>query len=293
MLTDFLLPREVVVERVLRETHDTFTLHLTPHPTPRTATPAGLPPEQPVPEQWPVRGKPGQFNMLYVFGVGEAPISVSGDPYETDAIVHTVRSVGGVSEALRRMRRGDVLGLRGPYGTCWPLDAVAGRDVVLIAGGIGLAALRPVVHTLLRERSGCRSVSLLYGARSPRDLLFPRQLEQWKRRNDFLVEIIVDSGDADWRGRVGTLVNLLHYVHFDPRNALVMLSAPEVMMRSVGRALEQRGVSRNSVWVQVERNMQCAVGLCGHCQLGPELVCLNGPIFSYDRVAHLLAVREL
>lgn len=236
---------------------------------------------------------PGQFNMLYAFGVGEVPISISGDPTREGPLVHTVRAVGAVSRALCAARRGDVLGVRGPFGSGWDLGKAAGRDVVIVAGGIGLAPLRPVIYQLLAERERYGGVSLLVGARSPATLLYPRELRDWRGRSDLRVEVTVDHAERGWRGHVGVVTELLTALRLDPARTAALVCGPEVMMRLTAAVLADRGVPPAAIRVSLERNLRCAVGHCGHCQLGPLLICRDGAVFDYRRVAPLLATREL
>ncbi len=264
------------VQRVVTETHDTFTLVLSP--------PADL---------VPFSFKPGQFNMLYAFGSGEVPISMSGRPGETNEIVHTIRAVGPVTQQLHRLRRGDTVGVRGPFGTAWPVEEAEGHDVVLLAGGIGLAPLRPALYHILAHRDRYGRVVLLFGARTPEDLLFAKELETWRGRFDVDVEITVDRAGRGWRGLVGVVTSLVPRAPFEPRSTMAFVCGPEVMMTFGVPELERRGVPRDHIQVSLERNMKCAIGLCGHCQLGPLFVCRDGPVFTYARVAPLLAVREM
>jgi NAD(P)H-flavin reductase len=236
---------------------------------------------------------PGQFNMLTVFGVGEVPISLSGDPLEHDRLVHTVRSVGAVSQALTRFGPGDIIGLRGPFGTGWPMAETVGRDVVLVAGGLGLAPLRPVLYRLLAERGRYGKIVLLYGTRSPRDILFRRQLEAWRRRLDIEIEVTVDHAVGDWHGEVGVVTRLIARAAFDPMHAIAMVCGPEVMMRFAIAALRDARIAAEAIYLSMERNMKCAVGLCGHCQLGPVFLCRDGPVFRYDRMQSLLRLKEI
>jgi len=237
--------------------------------------------------------KPGQFNMLYVPGIGEAPISISGDPADEATIVHTIRSVGAVTRALCALRPGSRVGVRGPYGTSWPLAAAEGGDLVIVAGGIGLPPLRPALYAALRDHARFGQIVLLYGARTPDDLLFPAELEQWQARSDLHVEVIVDSADANWRGNVGVVPTLIGKAPFDPSTTTAFMVGPEIMMRFSTRALLAAGIPDDRLHLSMERNMQCAVALCGHCQLGPFLVCRDGPVLSYRQLARWLEVREL
>jgi NAD(P)H-flavin reductase len=238
------------------------------------------------------RFAPGQFAMLYAFGVGEAPISVSsigGD----GAVVHTVRAVGAVTNAICAAQPGDMLGVRGPFGTAWPLAEAEGRDVVVVAGGIGLAPLRPVIHELLADRDRYGAVCILYGGRTPAELLYPRDLESWRGRFDIDVDVTVDVAEADWHGRVGLVTRLIPPAVFDPATAVAMVCGPEVMMRFTALALQDRGMSDDRIWLSLERSMTCATGHCGHCQLGPLFICKDGPVLRRDVVEPLMRVPEL
>jgi NAD(P)H-flavin reductase len=272
---DPMRPRPFVVLRTSRETGDTFTLTL--EPTEGCGSPFA----------------PGQFNMLYVFGVGEAPISISGDPAKPEILVHTVRAVGSVTRALQGLSKGDQVGVRGPFGTPWPVEQAHGHDVVVVAGGIGLAPLRPVLYHLLLHRGQYGRVVLLYGARTPRDLLFARELRDWRSRFDLEVEVTVDRATAEWLGAVGVVTKLIGRSPFDPASAMAFVCGPEVMIRFTAMALQGRGVADPNIFVSLERNMRCAVGLCGHCQFGPAFVCKDGPVFRYDRALPFFGLREV
>ena len=262
------------IQQVVRETADTVTLTLDASSSP-------------------VRFEPGQFNMVYLFGQGEVPISISGDPEEPDKLVHTIRAVGPTTRPMLDLVPGDVLGIRGPYGTAWPLKEAHGTDVVVVAGGIGLAPLRPMILHLLRHRREYSRVIILYGARSPDQLLFRRQLHHWRGRFDLTVEAIVDKAGPDWHGPVGVVTRALDRARFDADDATIVTCGPEVMMRFVVREAEEEGVPADRIWVSMERNMKCAIGLCGHCQWGPDFVCKDGPVFRWDRIASRFAHKEL
>jgi NAD(P)H-flavin reductase len=271
-----LVPVPWQVRSLQRETYDTFTLALTP--------PDGTPP---------LAFAPGQFNMLYVFGVGEVPISISGDPAKPEMLVHTARAVGAVTKAMSDLKRGQVVGVRGPYGTAWPVLEARGRDVVIAAGGIGLPPLRPALYYILAHRDEYGRVAVLYGARAPHDILFARELERWRGRFDLEVEVTVDTAPSDWRGNVGLVTMLIPKVQVEPPNTVAMIVGPEIMMRFVVLELEKLGVRSENIFISMERNMKCAVGYCGHCQFGPTFVCKDGPVFRYDRLAWLLGKREI
>jgi NAD(P)H-flavin reductase len=230
--------------------------------------------------------------MLYVFGVGEAAISLCGDPAETETILHTIRAVGSVTGALERLQAGDALGLRGPFGSSWPLHEARGQDVVMVAGGIGLPPLRPVIHHLLRHRGDFRRIILLYGARTPADSLYGAEIEEWRRHDDVQILVTVDCGDRSWRGPVGVVTGLFAHCAFEPRRTVGLTCGPEVMMRFTIREFLKRGVPEDRLFLSLERNMQCAVGFCGHCQFGPDFVCMDGPVFRYDRIKLFWSIRE-
>ena len=274
--TDPMTPVPFRIDRVRRELSDTFSLELLP--------PAGI-------DRFSFG--PGQFNMLYQFGVGEAPISISSDPAEPSRLVHTIRTVGGVTAALSRLRPGASVGVRGPFGTSWPVQEAEGRDVVIIAGGIGLAPLRPAIYEILRHRQRYGNVVILYGARTPADILFRRQIEKWRGRLDVSVDVTVDSAGSDWVGNVGVVTSLIPRAHFDPVDAVAMICGPEMMMRFTVKALNEMGVGDERIHVSMERNMKCALGFCGHCQFGPEFVCKDGPVFSFERIRELFSLREI
>lgn len=234
---------------------------------------------------------PGQFVMVYAFGVGEIPISISGPPNRSGPLVLTVRAVGAVSRAVTAAIPGAVLGIRGPFGTSWPIDDAAGSDIVVVAGGIGLAPLRPVVLRTLERRARYETVTLLYGARTPQDLLYPGQLAEWT--SDLSVDVTVDAADTTWPGKVGVVPKLVSAALFRPAATTAFVCGPEVMMHFTIAALLERGVPADRIMLSMERDMRCGVGLCGHCQLGPTLICRDGPVYSYADLAPWLTVREL
>ncbi len=262
--------------RVRKETYDTFSLEL--------ELPNGISE---------LSFAPGQFNMLYVFGVGEVPISISGDPTTPKTLVHTTRAVGTVTKAMRKLKVRDILGVRGPFGSHWPVEEAMGNDVVIVAGGIGLAPLRPVLYWILSQRDKYGKVVLLYGTRSPADILFRRELEKWRARFDLEVELTVDRATSAWRGNVGVVTTLIPRASFDPLSTVAMVCGPEVMMRYSVLELQKRGVESEDIYISMERNMKCGVGFCGHCQFGPTFVCKDGPVFRYDRIKEWFVRREV
>jgi NAD(P)H-flavin reductase len=271
-----MLPAVFEIMAVRNETHDTFTIDLEPVNGPAEFS-----------------FKAGQFNMLYAFGVGEVPISISGDPTDSSVLIHTIRSVGTVTKAIRTLKRGDFLGVRGPFGSHWPVVEAAGSDMVIIAGGIGLAPLRPTLYHVLSQREKYGKVVLLYGTRSPDDILYRRELERWRSRFDLDVYITVDRAPSGWRGNVGVVTSLIQKAPFDPVNTVAMVCGPEIMMRFTVQELQKCGIRGEDIYVSMERNMKCAVGFCGHCQYGPVFICKDGPVFSYDRIKDLFALREV
>lgn len=235
--------------------------------------------------------EPGQFTMLGLLGVGEVPISISGDP-EDPLLLHTIRDVGGVTHTLVTAQVGDILEVRGPYGTGWGVAGGIGGDVVVVAGGIGLAPLRPAILALIAARDLYRTVALRYGARSPADRLYPAELERW-RGQGIDVETIVDHSSMRWTGRVGLVTTLLARLDIEPASALALVCGPEVMLRNVAQTLVDLQVPADRIRLSLERNMKCGVGLCGHCQLRELFLCVDGPVLPYSRVAPLLATREV
>ena len=271
-------PSRYVVAARRAETYDTVTLMLRP---------ADDPIEMP---------RPGQFTMVYAYGVGEIPVSISGfrssgDP-RRHLLVHTIRAVGAVSRALCAAAPGDMVGVRGPFGTGWGVDGAAGRDMLIVAGGIGLAPLRPVLLTALAERARYGRVVLLVGARSPDDLIFTRELDTWRRRGAD-VRVTVDRGNVGWGGRVGLVTRLIEDAIADPEWTRGFVCGPEIMMRLSADTLVDGGVAAADIRVSLERNMRCGAALCGHCQLGPLLLCRDGPVVSYAEAAPLAAIKEL
>jgi NAD(P)H-flavin reductase len=273
--SDPMLPLPCIVQRVDKETSDTFSLTVDPE------DPADL------------HFKPGQFSMLWVFGVGELPISISGDPAQRGRLVYTVRSVGKATNAVVSRKAGDGIGVRGPFGVGWPLEVARGRDVILVAGGIGLAPLRPVVYEVLQNREQYGRLVLLYGARSPRDVLYRKELAAWARHRETQILTTVDYGGLSWHGHVGVVTTLFKYARLHPTRSVAMICGPEIMMRFVTRELEMQGLKREDIYVSMERNMKCGVGLCGHCQYGPHFICKDGPVFPYQRIQPLLDKYEL
>lgn len=274
-LSEPMLPRVFRVVSAREETYDTATLVLEPEDGKELAF------------------RPGQYTMLYVFGVGEVPISISGDPRRPEILVHTIRAVGAVTRALVGLRAGDVVGVRGPFGAGWPVAEAKDRHLLVVAGGIGLAPLRPVVYEAVSNADEEGRVSLVYGARSPSDLLYRDEVTAWEKTPGFDVQVTVDMSDRDWRGDVGMVTGLLPRVPLEPGGTVALLCGPEVMMKVVARELISVGLPPDDIHVSIERNMKCAIGLCGHCQFGADFACWGGPVFSYAAVADRWQVAEI
>ncbi|MEZ5078071.1 MAG: FAD/NAD(P)-binding protein [Solirubrobacterales bacterium] len=271
-----MVPRPFRVLARRQETVDTWTLTMEP-------TGGGTPPAF----------RPGQFNMLYAFGVGEVPISISGDPAGGGPLEHTVRAVGPVSAAICRTEPGEQLGVRGPFGSSWPVREAAGRYVVIVAGGLGLAPLRPALLEALALRERLAGLVLLCGGRSPAELLYRAELERLAADPRLDLGLTVDSAAPGWSGQVGVVPRLIDDAGFDPAAATAFVVGPEVMMRFTVDALLERGVDPAAIHVSVERNMKCAVTQCGRCQLGPTFACREGPVIAYAGIAPFFRGREI
>ncbi len=269
-----MMPELFRITRIKKETHDTFTFDLKP-------------------SRDGFKFVPGQFNMLYLFGIGEIPISISGHPADDKKLVHTIRAVGNITKNMKKLKKGDFLGVRGPFGSKWPLGESIGYDIVIVAGGIGLAPLRPSIYHLLAHREKYGNIVLLYGTRTPADILYRTEIESWRSRFDVEVLLTVDHATSEWRGIVGVVTTLISRAHFDSFNTIAMICGPEIMMRFTIQELQKNGISLENIYLSMERNMKCGVGFCGHCQYGPTFICKDGPIFSYPTVKNLLLKREI
>lgn len=266
-MNNFLLPVRAIITDIQGETNDTKTYSLLIDDTSYTA-------------------KPGQFNMVGYPGVGEAPISLSSIASE-GSFQHTIRSVGRVTEFIDDFKEGDAMYVRGPYGTCWPLDDAKGNDILLVAGGVGLAPLRPVVQEILRRRDSFGEVTLIYGSRSPDSMLFIKEIETWKK--DMAVFLTVDEvlPGMKWDYEIGLVTQLLDKATFNPVKTFAFICGPEIMMLFVSRGLFIRGFLPSRVYVSLERRMKCGIAQCGHCQHGGKFICRDGPVFLYRDVSRL------
>ena len=272
---DPMVPRSFRLLTTRRDTHDTFTLEL--EPTDGVA----------------LKFAAGQFTMLHAFGVGEVPISISGSPVEDGPLIHTLRNVGGVTRTIVEATPGTEFGVRGPFGTGWEVETGKGGDVVIVTGGIGLAPLRPAILQVMAERDQYNRVVLLYGARTPEDILFGDELRRWADMEGIDVQVSVDNAGHDWKGRVGFVTQLIARAGFDAAHTLALVCGPEVMMRATATELRKRGVPANKLRLSMERNMKCGIGLCGHCQLRELFMCVDGPVMTYEELAPLMQKWEL
>lgn len=227
----------------------------------------------------------GQFNMVYLFGVGEVAISIVSDPDEPQCLDHTIRVVGRVTNAMARLQPGDELGLRGPFGQGWPLDGAQGNDVVIVTGGLGCAPVVGAIEYIFRRRTQYGSVKILHGVKTPHDLLYRERFDAWRRHPDTEVLLTSDQPDKTWRYHIGVVTELFEQVRVDPARTIVLMCGPEIMMRLGVPILMQRGIPATAIYVSLERHMECGIGLCGHCQMGPYFLCKDGPVMRYDRVA--------
>ncbi len=271
-----MVPDVFRVRQRVQETGDTWTLELEP------SNGSGLP-----------GFEPGQFNMLYAFGIGEVPISICGDPAGSGPLLHTVRAVGSVTEAICRCEPGAQLGVRGPYGSSWPVEEAAGGDLVIVAGGLGMAPLRPAVLAAIAARDSFRDVFLLYGGREPEQLLYREELGSWATEPALRFGLTVDSAGPDWNGDVGVVTTLFDRAGFDPAQTTALLCGPEVMMRFAARGLRDRGVPAERIHLSMERNMKCAVTQCGRCVFGPTYVCRDGPVMRLSDVQRFFEIKEV
>jgi NAD(P)H-flavin reductase len=230
----------------------------------------------------------GLFNMVYLFGVGEVAISIVSDPDEPELLDHTIRAVGRVTKSIARLQLGDELGIRGPFGQGWPLDAAQGKDVVIVTGGLGCAPVVGAIEYIFRRRNQYGAVKILHGVKTPHDLLFRERFDAWRRHPDTEVLLTSDQPDKTWHYHVGVVTELFEQVAVDPARAMVLMCGPEIMMRLGVSILMQRGIPATAIYLSLERHMECGIGLCGHCQMGPYFLCKDGPVMRYDRVSRWL-----
>jgi NAD(P)H-flavin reductase len=273
--TDPMVPVLMKIKKISWETEDIYTLML----------------EQENEEAFVF--KPGQFNMIYAFAKGEAAISISSDPLKNSTISHSIHKIGYVTNALSQLKNGDMVGIRGPFGSSWPVDEAKGKDVIFVAGGIGLAPLRSALYHIFRNRKNYGRVTLLYGARTPPDILYRVELEEWSRKHKIEILTIVDRSDSFWKGNVGVVTGLFSYITVDPYSTLAMVCGPETMMKYCIDDLRSLGIPKHNIYLSMERNMKCAIGFCGHCQFGPNFICKDGPVFNYSHVKRIFDIHEM
>lgn len=234
------------------------------------------------------RFKAGQFNMVYLFGVGEVAISIVSDPDEPELLDHTIRAVGRTTKAIAALQPGDALGIRGPFGAGWPLEEGKGRNIVIVTGGLGCAPVVGAIEYIFRRREEYGSVKILHGVKTPHDLLYRERFDAWRRHPDTEVLLTSDQPDKTWRYHVGVVTELFEQVSMDPEKSMVLMCGPEIMMRLGAPILMRRGIPATAMYVSLERHMECGIGLCGHCQMGPYFLCKDGPVMRYDRVEQWL-----
>lgn len=233
--------------------------------------------------------RPGQFNMVGFFGIGEAPISLSSDPAERSYFQHTVKVLGNVTRPLGSLKKGDLVTVRGPYGTCWPLEEARGKDVLIVAGGIGFAPFRPVIEHVFGNRRVYGRLTVLYGAKTPKDLLFTREFDHWASLHDVQLLLTVDRIDEErWAHNVGVVPTLFEKVRLNPKDSIAMLCGPEIMLHFSLVDLIKRGFPMDRLFISLERRMNCGTAQCGHCFFGPKFVCRDGPVFRLSDVYDLM-----
>jgi sulfhydrogenase subunit gamma (sulfur reductase) len=231
----------------------------------------------------------GQFNMLYIYGVGEVPISIVSDPKDAHILDHTIRVVGRVTEVIGQMDVGDVMGVRGPFGSGWPLEEARGKDVLVVTGGLGCAPVVGAIEYMFRRRKQYGHIRIMHGVKTPRDLLYRERFDAWRKKPDTEVLLASDQPEKTWHYHTGVITELFDMVEMDPANTIVMMCGPEIMMKLAARHLIKRGLPDDALYLSMERNMQCGIGLCGHCQIGPYFSCRDGPVMRYDLIAQFLA----
>jgi NAD(P)H-flavin reductase len=272
---DPMIPRPFRIERVKSEVERCFSWHLKPL------------------DGAPFHFLPGQFNMLYAPGIGEVAISASGDSRDHTILVHTIRAVGTVTKAMAALRAGAMVGVRGPFGSAWPIEAGYGKDVVFVTGTVGLAPLRPLIYEVLNRREKYGKVIINYGSRGTDDILYERDLHAWRGRFDLEVHVTVHTAKTGYRGRVGSVAAAVKISRFDGGNAVAFVCRSEAMTRTAVQALQERDVPTDRIYVTLERNMKCGIGFCGHCQFGPTFMCREGPVYRFDTIERIFSIREL
>jgi len=234
---------------------------------------------------------PGQFNMLYLYGVGEVPISIVNDPDDSHVIDHTIRVVGRVTRGMNQLKAGDRIGLRGPYGHGWPVDAAKNKDIVIITGGLGCAPVVSVINYIEQRRDEYGHLNIVQGVKHTADFIWKQRYDKWRELNDTNVLLAADMGQPLWPFHIGPVTELFDQLQFNPQNTVAMMCGPEGLMRVACKHMLEHQVNAAQIYLSMERNMQCAVGHCGHCQYGSEFICKDGPVFSYDRIRTLFETK--
>lgn len=272
-MTHPLIPRLFSIQSSHQESHDVFTMNV------------AIPPNETFDFQ------PGQFNMLYAFGVGEAAISISSDPQQNHFLSHTIRIVGAVTKQLEKLLAKKQVGIRGPFGTAWPIEQCKNHSILLLAGGIGIAPLRALIYSLLAHRENYQEITLIYGARTPHDLIYHNEIKNWEAK--IKVILTVDNAPNDFTGHVGVVTRHIVRNISNPQHTIVMMCGPEIMMRFCYASLKNLNVPTKNIFISMERNMQCGIGLCGHCQWGPYFICKDGPVMNMAKIDPWFYKKEL
>ena len=273
LVSDPYLPHEAEVIERIEEGPNIFTLRL------RFSDPA---------IQRAYYFAPGQFNMLYLYGVGEVPISIVSDPKDDSLYDHTIRVVGRVTAGLNQLKAGDTLGIRGPYGRGWPLDVATGKDVVIVTGGLGCAPLVAMVNYILKRRDSFGHLSLMQGVKHSNDLIFKERFAKLQGVPDVTVYVAADKRDQHWAWYEGRVTDFIPKLDLTPENTICFMCGPEMMMKVAIKLLQERDIADEHIYLNMERSMKCAIGHCGHCQYGGHFICKDGPVFAYPEVKHLL-----
>ncbi|MBY4676130.1 FAD/NAD(P)-binding protein [Marinobacterium arenosum] len=235
--------------------------------------------------------QPGQFNMLYLFGVGEVAISIVSDPQDETLIDHTIRVVGRVTEGLAKLQPGQQIGLRGPFGRGWPMAQAQGRDLLIVTGGLGCAPVVAVINYVLLRREQFGRLTIIQGVKHADDLIWRARYDYWSRLPNTEVLIAADQGGPLWPFHHGRVTDLLERLELVPARSIAMLCGPEGMLKAASEGLRRQGLAGDDIYLSMERNMQCALGFCGHCQYGADFICRDGPVFSYRQIADRLGRR--
>ncbi len=235
--------------------------------------------------------EPGQFNMLYLYGVGEIAISIVSDPEDSHIIDHTIRIVGRVTRGMANLKTGDRIGLRGPYGRGWPMLEAKQKDVIIVTGGLGCAPVVSAINYIEQRRGDYGRLNIVQGVKHSADLIWKSRYDRWRQLPQTRVFLTADVGDVLWPWHVGPVTTLFDQMEYDPDNVTVMMCGPEGMMHAACTHLLEKNIASSQLFLSMERNMQCALGHCGHCQYGSKFICKNGPVFSYDKIADLFSVK--